>query len=331
MAYILKTNIAHKSNYGSKRNTDKIEYIVIHYTANDGDTDENNGKYFNGANRNASAHYFVDGDSITQSVPDNYIAWSVGGKKYSDCVNTGGGKCYGKCTNTNSLNIEICDDMKNGAIYPSADTITNAINFTKRKMKEYGIPKERVIRHFDVVGKKCPAYWVDDTKWKAEFWNHLGTDVKSDEIKQTNKSDELTVKVPFMIMVDKVEKGDVLNIRKEPNSTAAKSGELKYNDTHIYTITEVKNGWGRLKSGIGWINLTYTKKITGTTPEIKVGSLVKITGTKYYNGKTIPNWVKNQNWYVQSITGDKVIINENEKKTNKIGSPVKKSDLQFVK
>lgn len=27
-----------------------------------------------------------------------------------------------------------------------------------------------------------------------------------------------------------------------------------------YTIVEEKNGWGRLKSGAGWISLSYTKK-----------------------------------------------------------------------
>ena len=30
------------------------------------------------------------------------------------------------------------------------------------------------------------------------------------------------------------------------------------------TIVETKNGWGRLKSGIGWINLKYTKTVSGT-------------------------------------------------------------------
>ena len=46
MGYTLKTNIANKNNYGSKRATSKIKYLVVHYTANDGDTDEANAKYF---------------------------------------------------------------------------------------------------------------------------------------------------------------------------------------------------------------------------------------------------------------------------------------------
>ena len=173
MAYTLKTNLANKANYGAKRSTSNIKYIVIHYTSNDGDTDENNGNYFKNNVVSASAHYFVDDDSITQSVPDNYVAWSVGGNKYSNCVTTGGGKFYGKATNNNTLNIEICDDVKNGVVYPSQATIENVIAFTKIKMAEYNIPASNVIRHFDVTGKSCPAYWVDNTKWKAEFWNKL--------------------------------------------------------------------------------------------------------------------------------------------------------------
>ena len=28
-----------------------------------------------------------------------------------------------------------------------------------------------------------------------------------------------------------------------------------------YTIVEEKNGWGKLKSGAGWISLAYTKRV----------------------------------------------------------------------
>lgn len=175
MAYTLKTKIANKSNYGNRRSLSDIEYIVIHYTSNDGDTDENNGKYYANTVVKASAHYFIDDDSITQSVPDDYVAWSVGGKKYNNCSTTGGGKLHGIATNANTLSIEICDDVKNGVIYPSQSTIENVIAFTKIKMKEYNIPASNIIRHFDVTGKSCPAYWIDDAKWKSEFWNKLTT------------------------------------------------------------------------------------------------------------------------------------------------------------
>lgn len=165
MSYILKTHLADKSNYGSIRPLSQIKYIVWHYTANDGDSDENNGKYFAGANRNASAHYFVDDDSITISVPDNYVAWSVGGKKYSNTNVTGGGSLHGICTNANSISIELCDSVKNGVYEATEKTLVNAIELTRDLMKKYNIDINHVVRHFDVTGKVCPAYFVDNTKW----------------------------------------------------------------------------------------------------------------------------------------------------------------------
>ena len=86
------SNYAAKGNYGGKRALSDIKYIVIHYTANDGDTAVGNGNYFKNNVVKASAHYFVDDTKIIQSVPDDYVAWSVGGKKYTDCAQTGGGK-----------------------------------------------------------------------------------------------------------------------------------------------------------------------------------------------------------------------------------------------
>ena len=125
-----------RCNYGNARVLNTIKYIVIHYTANDGDTALSNAKYFAKGNRGASAHYFVDSNNIVQSVEDNYVAWSVGGSKYSDCSKTGGGKFYGKCTNSNSLSIEICDDIKNNAIYPTEAAINNVIDLVRTLMKK---------------------------------------------------------------------------------------------------------------------------------------------------------------------------------------------------
>jgi N-acetylmuramoyl-L-alanine amidase CwlA len=177
MSYTLKTNLANKSNYGAKRSTSSIKYIPIHYTGNDGDTDEANAKYFKNNIVKASAHYFVDDDSVTQSVPDDYIAYAVGGSKYSNCATTGGGTLYGKCTNANSISVELCDTVKDGKVYPSDKTIENAVALVKTLMAKYNIPVENVIRHFDVNGKSCPAYWCGDaTKnalWFTAFRNKL--------------------------------------------------------------------------------------------------------------------------------------------------------------
>ena len=68
---------ADSSNYYSGRGGNSIKYIVMHYTANDGDTDEGNAHYFQGAGRRASAHYFVDEDSVTQSVRDSRCSMAL--------------------------------------------------------------------------------------------------------------------------------------------------------------------------------------------------------------------------------------------------------------
>jgi len=195
-AYVLKKKIANRSNYGQKRDTSQIKYIAIHWTSNDGDTDENNGNYFANNVVKASAHYFVDDDSVTQSVPDDYAAWAVADKRWSNYKTTGGAKLYGIVTNTNSLSIEICDDVKNGVVYPSAQTIANVIALTQEKMKQYNIPKDRVIRHFDVSGKNCPDYWCGtaekDAKWRSEFWDKLDGTVQETPSTQTTSTYTLT-------------------------------------------------------------------------------------------------------------------------------------------
>lgn len=148
---------ADRSNYDGKRDAKKcIKYIVIHYTGNKTDTSYNNSKYFQRPKLNASAHYFVDSKEIVQSVPDDYVAWSVGGKKYANCSETGGGTFYEKCTNANSISIELCST--NGAF--TSGTIQNAVILVQTLMKKYHIDIDHVVRHFDVTGKLCPGYWV---------------------------------------------------------------------------------------------------------------------------------------------------------------------------
>lgn len=259
MNYTLKKKYAHKSNYGTKRNTSSIKYIVIHYTANDGDTDEGNGNYFANNIVEASAHYFVDDDSVTQSVPDNYVAWSVGGSKYSNCKTTGGGKYYTKCTNSNSISIELCDTKKNGKVYPTDETIKNAITLTKKLMKKYNIPASNVIRHFDVNGKVCPAYWCGTTDknklWKTEFYNKLtSTSSSSTTATSTEVSTTTSSNSSYVVKITATS----LNVRAGAGTNYKVTTTVKKNEK--YTIIEEKNGWGKLKSGIGWISLSYTKK-----------------------------------------------------------------------
>lgn len=48
----------------------------------------------------------------------------------------------------------------------------------------------------------------------------------------------------------------ILNVRKGPGVNHQVTTTVKQND--VYTIVEKANGWGKLKSGAGWISLNYT-------------------------------------------------------------------------
>lgn len=160
----MKTIKADKSNYGAKRSRDNVLYIVIHYTAGKGDTAEAEGRYFQGAGRKASAHFFIgQNGTVVKSVPLNYVAWSVGGAKYSDCAKTGGGKYYGIITNSNSVSIELCDNYTKD---PSEAQI-KAVKKTVKYIKKYCKNVKGIYRHFDVTGKYCPLRMMNDKVWKA--------------------------------------------------------------------------------------------------------------------------------------------------------------------
>jgi N-acetylmuramoyl-L-alanine amidase CwlA len=165
--------ISRKENYGSTRPLGKIKYIVIHYTSNDGDTAKNNCIYFRREIVKASAHYFVDDNSIYRSVPDNYNAYSVGAKKYR----------HPYCRNSNSISIELCDTRRNGTYDFTSKTIQNAVELTKELMQKYNIPLDNVIRHYDVTGKVCPRPFVEDRQAWESFKSKLITPVNTNKYK----------------------------------------------------------------------------------------------------------------------------------------------------
>ena len=149
--------IAHSSNF-TKGRKQKIQFLVIHYTANNGDLAKSNCNYFKSPNRNASAHYFVDEKEIWQSVEDNDMAWHCG---------TSGKYYHSKCRNDNAIGIELCSEKDSkGNYYFTNETINNAVGLVKMLMEKYNIPIENIVRHYDVTHKNCPAPFVNNnTAW----------------------------------------------------------------------------------------------------------------------------------------------------------------------
>lgn len=52
---------------------------------------------------------------------------------------------------------------------------------------------------------------------------------------------------------------DVLNVRRSPSLTASKVTTIRKNE--VYTIVEESNGWGKLKSGAGWVMLKFVEAL----------------------------------------------------------------------
>lgn len=155
-------------NY-TKASNRKIEYIVIHYVGAVSSA-KNNTIYFKSAYRGASAHYFVDDNSVWQCVADSNIAWHCGG----GLQGSRGHAYYQKCLNSNSIGIEMCCYKNNGKLDISNATIENTIELTKTLMQRYNIPASKVIRHFDVTGKICPEPFVSDEGRWNNFKEKLG-------------------------------------------------------------------------------------------------------------------------------------------------------------
>lgn len=175
----IKQIIANVSNYLKKKYNKK--WLVIHFTANDGDNATNNGKYFKNNVVKASAHYFVDDDTIVKSVEEDYVAYAVGGKKLNS-----GGIYHGVVTNYNSISIELCDTVKDGKYNVSAKTRANAIELAKDIVKRHNIDKSHVVRHYDITGKMCPKYFVDDESAWIDFRNDIFVTNKVTTTKSTN-------------------------------------------------------------------------------------------------------------------------------------------------
>ena len=157
-------------DYQRKRKYKDITYIVIHNTANRGDTALNNCNWF--AYRNvlkAGAHIFIDQQGKGyRSIRMNRTAWAVGG--YYTGKN-GAGNYYGKCTNYNSVSIELCDIVGKKPSKKMLKKLKKTIKYIQRWCPN----ATTIIRHWDVNGKDCPQIMAgkNNKVWK-DLLKYLG-------------------------------------------------------------------------------------------------------------------------------------------------------------
>ena len=194
------------TNFSNQRTSKK--YIVWHDTGVRDQSDEGNAVYFKTVYREASAHYFIDEDSITEVVDPNYVAWHCGD----------GNGLYG-ITNQNSIGIELCVEA-NGLFKP--ETIANAVWLGKKLMKDFGIPLENNVRHYDASRKNCPQFLNTDGKWTK--WYEFKAQLKTPTVAAAPKPVVKPAPKPASKWV--AESGTFvpdfsINVRSAPNTSGA--------------------------------------------------------------------------------------------------------------
>ncbi len=143
--------------------------VVVHWVANPGSTALNNRKYFeNGAGGNyTSAHYIIglDGE-ILELIPPTECAQHAG-KSYGEQWNE-----MAKYNNSKLIGIECCHPDTSGKF---SDKTTKSLTELVRYLCErFMLDSDKdVYRHYDVCGKNCPAFYVQNPaewdKLKAAF------------------------------------------------------------------------------------------------------------------------------------------------------------------
>lgn len=238
-------------------------------------------------------HAFIGKDKegnvrVYQTLPFNFACWGVGrGKKGSYNYNP-----------TGYIQFEICEDnLKDEAYFNKAFNL--AIEFCAYLCKEYNLSVDNVVSHQEAYKRGYGSNHGDCDHWLKKFGKTMDwfrSEVKAKINGTTKPESKPTIKgteVNYLVKINTAE----LNVRngagtKYKINTTVKKGE-------VFTIVEEYKGWGKLKSGAGWISLNYTKKVE-TTPTKTVTTSLNVRNKPSILGKKIATLKK----------GDKVKVYE---------------------
>lgn len=203
--------------------------------------------------RQVCVHAFIgrlaDGSIATyQILPWNYRAWHAGG----DANNT-------------HIGFEICEDALNDKLYFDK-VYKEAVELCVYLCKMFGLTEKDIICHSEGHRKGIASNHGDVMHWfpkfgktmdtfRADVKNALGNATAKPVEAEKEESVKQTATTPYVVRIT----ADELNVRNGASmaykvNTVVKKGEA-------YTIVQELNGWGKLKSGAGWIKLSYTKKL----------------------------------------------------------------------
>lgn len=158
-----------------------VKGIVVHWTGNPGGTAEDHAQYFQSlANQNpnddqydryAGAHYFVDIDGeVVQLVPNNEMAYHVGAKEYPESILEKFNTTY---PNNCLIGIEMCHPDATGEF--TNETYESTLHLIVWLLDQHDLTLSDVVRHYDVTGKVCPKYYVENDEAYRDFRDDLSS------------------------------------------------------------------------------------------------------------------------------------------------------------
>lgn len=124
--------------------------IVVHYVGNPGTTAQQNHDFYCNPESAVSSHFIVglDGE-IIQCIPLNEMSAASNWR------------------NRDTISIEVCHPDESGKF--SKATYDSLVRLVSWLMKTGGLDTSHVIRHYDVTGKECPLYYVQNEDAWLQF------------------------------------------------------------------------------------------------------------------------------------------------------------------
>ena len=141
----------------------KVNGIVVHYTANPGATAMNNRDYFEGLK-----------DSHITKASSNFVVGLEG--EVVQCVPTWEIAYASNSRNIDTVSIECCHPDETGIF--NKKTYQSMVDLCAWLCLKFDLDENDVIRHYDVTGKICPKYFVENEDAWRKFKSDIGTKLK---------------------------------------------------------------------------------------------------------------------------------------------------------
>ena len=139
--------------------TKKITGVVVHYTANPGATAMDNRNYFENLK-----------DSHETKVSSNFVVGLEG--EIVQCVPTWEEAYASNSRNIDTVSIECCHPDESGKF--NDKTYQSMVELSAWLCLKFDLDENDVIRHYDVTGKDCPKYFVENEKAWERFRKDVG-------------------------------------------------------------------------------------------------------------------------------------------------------------